>query len=127
GVPYLFQVVPGPNGSLDLLASRRITDRPSLGVINNRTIDTTDFNIGSNYRFLTVPSGHTDVPGWMDQTRFHLFHADVDGDGAGEVISEVTGAWNRVTVWNEQGDAKYNVNFGAGENAFADNTVSYPK
>jgi hypothetical protein len=127
GVPYLFKIVQGPDNSLNLLASRRITDVPNIGIINNKTIDTTDFMHGSNYRFRYVPAGYTDVPGWLDQTRFHLFHTDVDGDGTKEIISEVTGAWNRVTVWTEQGDAKYNVNFGPGENAFADNTSPYPK
>lgn len=127
GVPHLFQIVPGADDSLNLLVARRITGVPSLGVVNNKTIDTTDFNKGSNYRFLTVPSGHTFVSGWLDQTRFHLFHTDVDGDGVREVLGEITGKWNRVTVWDEQGEAKYNVNFGPGENAFEDNTVPYPK
>ncbi len=100
--------MPGAEGSVNLLASRKITDGPSLGVINNRTLDPTPRS------FYGVPAGHTHVSGWMDQTRHHIFVEDLDGDGKKEVVSEITGAWNRVTVWDLQGKPLHNVQFGPG-------------
>ncbi len=47
--------------------------------------------------------------------RDHLFHVDADGDGKKEIISEINGSWNRVTVWNEDGQALYNAQFGPGD------------
>lgn len=108
GTVYKFALVPGPDGSVNLLASRKITDGPSLGVINNRTLDPTPRS------FYGVPAGYTHVSGWMDQTRHHLFVEDLDGDGKKEVVSEITGAWNRVTIWDLQGKPLYNVQFGPG-------------
>ncbi|MFA6562727.1 MAG: hypothetical protein WCV00_12525 [Verrucomicrobiia bacterium] len=108
GTVYKFALVPGPEGSVNLLASRKITDGPSLGVINNRTLNPTARS------FYGVPAGHTHVSGWMDQTRHHIFVEDLDGDGKKEVVSEITGAWNRVTVWDLQGKPLHNVQFGPG-------------
>lgn len=108
GTVYKFAIVPGPENSLNLLASRKITDGPSLSVINNRTLDPTPRS------FYGVPSGHTHVSGWMDQTRHHIFVEDLDGDGKKEVVSEITGAWNRVTAWDLQGKPLHNVQFGPG-------------
>ncbi len=108
GTVYKFALVPGPDGSVNLLASRKITDGPSLGVINNRTLDPTPRS------FYGVPAGYTHVSGWMDQTRHHIFVEDLDGNGKKEVVSEITGAWNRVTVWDLQGKPLYNVQFGPG-------------
>jgi hypothetical protein len=108
GTVYKFAIVPGPENSLNLLASRKITDGPSLGVINNRTLDPTPRS------FYGTPAGHTHVSGWMDQTRHHIFVDDLDGDGKKELVSEITGAWNRVTVWDLQGKPLHNVQFGPG-------------
>jgi len=108
GTVYKFALVPGPKDGVNLLASRKITDGPTLGVISNRTLD-------PNPRgFYGVPLGHTHVSGWMDQTRHHIFVEDLDGDGKKEIVSEITGAWNRVTVWDLQGRPLYNVQFGPG-------------
>jgi hypothetical protein len=100
GTVYKFALAPGPSGSVNMLASRKITEVPTLGVINNRTLDPTPRS------FYGVPAGHTYVGGWMDQTRHHIFVDDQ------EVISEITGAWNRVTVWDLQGKPLHNVQFG---------------
>ncbi|MCX6910283.1 MAG: hypothetical protein NTY01_19870, partial [Verrucomicrobia bacterium] len=80
GTVHKFALVPGPEGSVNLLASRKITDGPSLGVINNRTLDPTPRS------FYGVPAGHTHVSGWMDQTRHHIFVDDLDGDGKKEIV-----------------------------------------
>ena len=108
GTVYKFALVQGAEGSVNLLASRKITDGPSLSVINNRTLDPTPRG------FYGVPAGHTHVSGWMDQTRHHLFVEDLDGDGKQEATSEITGAWNRVTVWDLQGKPLHNIQFGPG-------------
>ncbi|MBI5684684.1 MAG: hypothetical protein HZC54_06360 [Verrucomicrobia bacterium] len=108
GTVYKFALVPGAEGSVNLLASRKITDGPSLGVINSSTLDPTPRS------FYGVPAGYTHVSGWMDQTRHHIFLEDLDGDGKKEVVSEITGAWNRVTVWDLQGKPLHNVQFGPG-------------
>jgi hypothetical protein len=112
GTVALFKIIPAPDGSLNLLAGRSITEYPNLAVINNKTLDPTPRS------FSAVPPGTTPVNGWTDQARFHIFHLDVDGDGKKEIVSEITGAWNRVTVWDENGAPKYNVQFGPGENIY---------
>ena len=109
GTVYQFALIPGPDGSVNLLASRKITDGSTCGVINSKTLDPTPRN------FYAVPAGHSFVPGWMSQTRHHIFHADLDADGKQEVVSEITGSWNRVTVWDEQGTTLSNVQFGPGD------------
>jgi hypothetical protein len=112
GTVALFEIVPAANGGRNLLAARSITEYPNLAVINNKTLDP------SLRSFRDVPPGVTPVNGWTDQARFHIFHLDVDGDGEKEIVSEITGAWNRVTVWSESGAPKYNVQFGPGENVY---------
>ncbi len=108
GTVCRFAVVPAADGSTNLLASRKITDVPSLGIINSRTLDPAERG------FLGVPPGHSQVGGWMDQTRHHILVDDLDADGTREVISEITGAWNRVTVWDLGGKPIHNVQFGPG-------------
>jgi hypothetical protein len=127
GPVHKFKLMPKPDGSIDLLMARRLTDRPNLGVINNRKIGTYGGAVSAgynyappqDYRFAGVPPGFTPVNGWMDQTRFHIFHLDVDGDGKKEIVSEITGAWNRVSVWSEDDKPKYTAYFGPGDNAFS--------
>jgi hypothetical protein len=113
GTVALFKIIPAPDGSLNLLAARSITEYPNLAVINNKTLDP------SPRSFRDVPPDVTPVNGWTDQARFHIFYLDVDGDGKKEIVSEITGAWNRVTVWDESGVPKYNVQFGPGENIYS--------
>jgi len=109
GTVATFAIVPGPDGSLDLLAGRRWNDSPNLGIISNRTLD-------PNPRgFDSVPEGHTWVGGWSAQNREHLFVRDLDGDGRDEVVSEINGTWNRVTVWDLAGQALHNAQFGPGD------------
>jgi outer membrane protein assembly factor BamB len=53
--------------------------------------------------------------------RHHLFYKDLDGDGEKEVVSEINGTWNRVTVWQANGKALYDASFGPGERIPAKN------
>jgi hypothetical protein len=136
GALHRFKIMPKSDGSLDLLTARRMTDLPNLGIVNNRRI-ATDYNGNGiakyayaspeDYKFQGVPEGFTPVIGWMDQTRFHIFHLDIDGDGKKEVVGEITGAWNRVSVWDEDGKPKYTAYFGPGENVFAPGNFRFPK
>jgi len=110
-----FAIIDGPDGTLNLLASRKYNGTNRVAIINNRTLD-------PNPRgFHTVPSGSTYVPGWSSMNRHHLFYEDLDGDGEKEVISEINGTWNRVTVWQTNGKALYDASFGPGERIPAKN------
>jgi hypothetical protein len=48
-------------------------------------------------------------------SRDHIFCVDMDGDGKKEIVSEINGTWNRVTVWSGEGQALYNAQFGPGD------------
>jgi hypothetical protein len=50
-----------------------------------------------------------------------LFYENLDGDGEKEVISEINGTWNRVTVWTRNGKALYDASFGPSERIPAKN------
>jgi len=104
-----FVIIDGPNGSLNLLAARKYNGVNTVAIINNKTLDPDPRG------FYSVPSTSTYVPGWASMNRHHLFYEDLDGDGTKEVISEINGTWNRVTVWQANGQALYDASFGPGE------------
>ncbi len=105
-----FNLVDAPDGSINLLIARWHNDGHALAIINNRTLD-------PNPRgFAGVPSGHSNIGGWDCMNRKHIFYEDVDGDGKKEVVSEINGFWNRVTVWAADGTPLYNAQFGPGQN-----------
>ena len=54
-------------------------------------------------------------------SRKHIFYDDLNGDGQKEVVSEINGTWNRVTVWAEDGTPLHSVNFGPGQPIPAEN------
>jgi hypothetical protein len=108
GPGNVFQIVDAPDGSRNLLVGRRPNDGHALAIINCRTLSP-----GSR-GFDGVPAGHTYVGGWDGMSRHHLFYDDLDGDGRKEVVSEITGVWNRVTVWSTEGKPLYNAQFGPG-------------
>ncbi|MGD8499391.1 MAG: hypothetical protein PVJ86_02015 [Phycisphaerales bacterium] len=110
-----FAIVDGPDGTLNLLASRKYNGTNRVAIINNKTLN-------PNPRgFHTVPPGATYVPGWSSMNRHHLFYEDLNGDGEKEVVSEINGTWNRVTVWRADGKALYDASFGPGERIPAKN------
>ena len=102
-------VIPGQNDTLNLLTARKYNGTNTVGIINNQTLNP------SPRGFYSVPSGHTYMGGWSAMNRHHLFFEDFDGDGAKEVMSEINGTWNRVTVWDANGAAKYDASFGPGK------------
>ena len=103
-----FALIESPRGGVDLLIARQPTDSHALSLVNSRSTDVT------RGRFAGVPAGHTYIGGWASMSRKHIFYEDLDGDGTREVVSEINGTWNRVTVWRENGAALYNANFGPG-------------
>ena len=110
-----FALIDGPEGSIDLLIARQPTDSHALAVVNNRTLDPTPRT------FHGVPSGHSNIGGWACMSRKHIFYDDIDGDGRKEVVSEINGTWNRVTVWAGDGAPLHSVNFGPGPSIPAEN------
>ena len=104
-----FNIIDGPDGSLNLLAARKYNGNNTVAIINNKTLNPKPRG------FYTVPSGHTYVPGWASMNRHHLFYEDLDGSGDKKVISEINGTWNRVTVWDAKGRPLHDASFGPGE------------
>ncbi|MBN1341437.1 MAG: VCBS repeat-containing protein [Phycisphaerae bacterium] len=104
-----FAIIDAPGGGLNLLASRRYNGSNTVAVIDNKTLNP------DRRGFYSVPAGATHVPGWSAMNRDHLFYEDLDGNGTKEVISEINGTWNRVTVWDRGGTALHDASFGPGE------------
>jgi hypothetical protein len=104
-----FALIDGPEGSTNLLIARQPTDSHALAVINNRAPEP------KTRSFRDVPSGFTNIGGWACMTRKHIFYEDVNGDGRKEVVSEINGTWNRITVWSEDGTPLHNVHLGPGQ------------
>ena len=113
GKVSVMRIIPERNNALNLLAARRYNGTNTLGIISNQTLDP------SPRGYISVPSGHTYMPGWSAMNRHHIFFEDFDGDGAKEVMTEINGRWNRVSVWSASGAAKYSVSFGPGPSIFA--------
>jgi len=111
GPGNLFKLIDGPDGAPTLLIGRWPNGTVPLAMVSAKAL-----NPGPR-GFHNVPPGHTYVGGWSAQNRSHLFYTDLDGDGAKEVISEINGTWNRVTVWDSAGTAKAGANFGPGPKA----------
>lgn len=114
-----FALIDGPDGSIDLLIARQPTDSHAMAVVNNRELDP------KQRSFRDVPEGHTNIGGWACMSRKHIFNEDLDGDGRREVVSEINGTWNRVTVWAEDGRALHNVHLGPGERIPTDNVRDF--
>ncbi len=114
-----FALIDGPGGSVNLLIARQPTDSHAMAVVNNREMDP------KQRSFRDVPAGHTNIGGWACMSRKHIFYEDLDGDGKMEVVSEINGTWNRVTVWADDGTALYNVHLGPGQRIPADNVRDF--
>ena len=114
-----FALIDGPKGSIDLLIARQPTDSHAMAVVNNRELDP------KQRAFRDVPDGHTNIGGWACMSRKHIINEDLDGDGRREVVSEINGTWNRVTVWSEDGRALHNVQLGPGQRIPADNVRDF--
>ena len=103
-----FRIVAGPEGSLNLLAARKYAGHGAVRIINNLNVTP------GTHGFLGVPKGHTYMRGWSNMSRQHVLYEDVDGDGVKEVITDMNGAWNRITVYTAAGKPLSDVSFGPG-------------
>lgn len=108
GPGWRFGIRPKADGSRDLLIARQPTDSHALAIVNSRALD----RVGSG--FDGVPAGHTNLTGWATMSRNHLVIRDLDGDGQKEVVSEINGFWNRITVWDLDGNPRHNAQIGPG-------------
>ncbi len=111
GPGTVLKVVDGPQGTHNLLLGRWPNDSHALAVLNSKTLNPNERG------FAGVPSGHTYVGAWCAQNRGHLLSVDLEGDGKQEIVSEVNGTWNRVTVWSATGEPLASANFGPGPSA----------
>ena len=109
GPGWRFGLLPKADGSTNLLIGRQPTDTHALSIINSNDLRVT------GRAFDGVPPGHTYVTGWSTMSRNHLFVEDIDADGELEVVSEVNGFWNRITVWNADGSPRHNAQLGPGD------------
>ncbi len=107
GSPTVFQVIEGPEGRRKLLVGRNPTGKMRLAIFDSETLERSS-------GFDGVPEGHTFVNPWGQIARRHIFYEDMDGDGTREVVSELNGTWNRVSIWDADGTPLYNANFGPG-------------
>jgi hypothetical protein len=108
GPGWRFGIRPRTDGSRDLLIARQPTDSHALALVNSRALAVT----GSG--FDGVPDGHTNLTGWATMSRNHVVIKDIDGDGQAEVVSEINGFWNRITVWDLDGRPRCNAQIGPG-------------
>jgi hypothetical protein len=109
GIPQYFQLIPGPGDSQNLLIGNKPSSQMDLAVINSETPRET------TQSFYEVPEGHTYIRNWARMRRRHIFYEDVDGDGNEEIASEITGFWNRVSIWESDGTPISNVQIGPGK------------
>ncbi len=109
GPGHRFALIDAPDGSTNLLIARQPTDSERLAVVNSKAGEEMPRS------FYNVPPGYTYIGAWAAMSRDHIFYTDLDGDGQKQVVSEINGVWNRVTVWNQAGQALYSADFGPGE------------
>ncbi len=109
GKVSLFKIIPTAEDILTLLAARKYNGFNAVAMIDNKSLNPAPRGLH------TVPEGHTYIGGWSSMNRYHLFFEDFDGDGEKELMSEINGSWNRVTVWDKYGTAKYDASFGPGD------------
>lgn len=109
GLSSVFNIVEGPNDSLNLLAARKHNGDNNVAIINNKVLSAVPRGFNS------VPPGATYVGGWSAMNRHHIFYEDLAGDGEKVVITDINGVYNRVTVWEVTGNqALYDASFGPG-------------
>ena len=116
GPGKVFCLVERSDGSTDLLVGRQPADTHAVVVVNSHAEYTPNM-LGPDPRsFHDVPPDHTDVWTWGRMARSHMYCEDINGDGEKEVIGDIHGAWNRVTVWSSDATPLHCAHFGPGPN-----------
>lgn len=105
GSVWRMAVLSAGDGSRKLLAAKMPNGVNNIGIIDGRT-----WSI--SYGFTGLPAGHTAIAGWSSMNTPNLIVADLDGDGAEEVIKDVNGSWNRVVVYDAGGKPLWSHSFG---------------
>lgn len=108
GPCWKFLLSRAPDGSPNLLVAQWPNGGDSLAVIPSKTL------AHSGHSFDGVPSGHSYVGVWTAQNRTALIRADLNGNGAPEIVTAINGTWNRVTTYSEAGNPLSNAQFGPG-------------
>ena len=109
-----FGLIDTTDGSRNLLVARRPADTHAAVVISNQHEYVPNMLGPDPLSFDDVPPGHTDMRIWGGMTGNDILCDDIDGDGCIEVIRDITGGWNRITVWNDKAVPLWNVNLGPG-------------
>ncbi|MBN1669450.1 MAG: hypothetical protein JXR37_00345 [Kiritimatiellae bacterium] len=98
---------PGPDAPPLLLAGQFFCGFPDLTVINEKGEPVTH----EGYRW-DFPRGVEKMTAWTQQGNSHLATADLDGDGADEVIAARSGHWNELDVYDRRGNCRWMHYFG---------------
>jgi len=111
GPGHQFTLVDAPDGSLNLLVARKPGCAHALAVVNNRRLDA-----DPPHRFNDVPAGHTAVgTGFASTNTLRILVEDLKGHGRNSVVTLINGSWNRVGVFDLEGNPLANAHFGPGE------------
>jgi hypothetical protein len=108
GLPSVFTVIEHPDGRLALLAGRKNNGHNTVAVVDSRSVTVTSESFDS------VPETATYVDGWASMNRHHLCYEDMAGDGHKVVVGDISGSYNRITLWETGGRALYDAAFGPG-------------
>ena len=103
-----FLMADATDGSKNLLVGGWPNGANDLTTINSKNIAETGRG------FDRVPAGYSFVGGFMTMNRYDNFLADLNGDGKKEIVSAINGSWNRITIYNQQGEPLYNQQIGPG-------------
>ncbi len=107
GCPGSFIITDKTDGSRELVNGRRYNGHNIAGTLNSLNPKA---HTGGFYQ---IPEGHSAPGGWGGYYREHMFYTDFNGDGVKEVMSDMTGKWSRVSIWDVDSKALFNVNMGA--------------
>ncbi|MBM4087444.1 MAG: hypothetical protein FJ272_21840, partial [Planctomycetes bacterium] len=97
---------PSPDPGPRLLVGKFYTGHAGVSVINSAGEVLTDGG------YHGVPAGASDMSAWMQQGVSHLATADLDGDGAQEVVVARSGHWNELAVYAGKGGCQWVGSFG---------------
>ena len=103
-----FLMTDAVDGSKDLLVGGWPNGENNLTIFNSKNISET------GRAFDGTPAGHSSIGGFMTMNRYDNFLVDFNGDGKKEVVSAINGSWNRITIYDQQGEPLYNQQIGPG-------------
>jgi hypothetical protein len=110
--PLAMKIVPMRNGKRNLMV---VSNGPALDFTN-----ADEWDLTGNWGYFGMPKDQKSPRKWPSGVaRYHIFFDDFDGDGTKEIMGEITGGSNRLGIWDINGNAKYNTNFGVGRSMIA--------